>query len=506
MKTIEDYQVSEWRKIYDSNRKGAKFIANYYKENGVFPSYELIAENKELTREEEEKIKIREYAREYLKEQERIANIQPPQVTENTEEQAAVENSIVEGLVNGNKNVTIEDGTINNVTIPSSVNVYATINGEVEDGATIKSESTKGFTLNNTGDKPVSVSLESDATVAIQGQYEDVYLNGRSLSGSKSEISGTVTIDPDTSGSTSVTAQFKDGAAVVYGQSEQLTVTNSVGNEPSMEVFAPNATVLMNGKYGNVNASVSDDTLILRPSFHAKKLKLTSGSVKYQGLDLNDFVDSAVEGAVSVNPYTVNITNELSTGSLVSNPGVYVWQEDYTKTNGLSFGILANGKYRYDLNGKTVTCGSKSTGCVFLRGSAEINFVGNGTLRNNADSYGIWCSGKDAVVNIYDGNFEAYTHVLYAENGTINVYGGSFKCLGEPELDVNGHAKFLVNCLDKSYTGGTATINIYGGKFYNYNPAVSYSEPNGPVSFVAEGYHVVESSENGVPVFEVVAD
>ena len=63
-----------------------------------------------------------------------------------------------------------------------------------------------------------------------------------------------------------------------------------------------------------------------------------------------------------------------------------------------------------------------------------------------------------------------------------------------------------MNCYDANYTAGTAKINVYGGKFYNFNPAETYGEPNGPVSYVAEGYHVVESVEDGVPVFEVVAD
>ena len=63
-----------------------------------------------------------------------------------------------------------------------------------------------------------------------------------------------------------------------------------------------------------------------------------------------------------------------------------------------------------------------------------------------------------------------------------------------------------MNCYDANYTAGKAHINVYGGKFYNFNPAEAYSEPGGPVSYVAEGYHVVESVEDGVPVFEVVAD
>ena len=191
---------------------------------------------------------------------------------------------------------------------------------------------------------------------------------------------------------------------------------------------------------------------------------------------------------------------------LSSKSGVYNFAEDIDINKGVAFRFTAKGKYIYNLNNHEIKCGSTSLGSIFLNGSVDLTINGEGKLINNANSYGVWVSGKDCVLNVNGGDFEADTHALYAENGTINVYGGTFKMLGEPELDSKGHCKFMLNCYDKSYTGGTAKINVYGGKFYNYNPSESYSEPSGPVSFVAEGYHVIESIEDGVPVFEVVKD
>ena len=63
--------------------------------------------------------------------------------------------------------------------------------------------------------------------------------------------------------------------------------------------------------------------------------------------------------------------------------------------------------------------------------------------------------------------------------------------------------KFLLNCKDVNYTGGTAHINVYGGTFYDFNPSVSYSEPNGPVSFVPSGYTVEERTEDGNKIYTV---
>ena len=160
------------------------------------------------------------------------------------------------------------------------------------------------------------------------------------------------------------------------------------------------------------------------------------------------------------------------------------------------------------MNGHSLTLKGNNYAAMYFRGTnPTIDIYGPGKIVESSGVYGIWTNSENTTVNIYDCDVEAYTHVLYSYNGVINVYGGSFKMLDEnPELDPKGHYKFLLNCYDANYTAGTAKINVYGGKFYNYNPAESYSEPNGPVSYVAEGYHVVESVEDGVPVFEVVKD
>lgn len=80
----------------------------------------------------------------------------------------------------------------------------------------------------------------------------------------------------------------------------------------------------------------------------------------------------------------------------------------------------------------------------------------------------------------------------------------SFNCGSSQDKDQFGRAKFLLNCYDANYTAGTAHINVYGGKFYNFNPAESYGEPGAPVSFVPEGYDVIESMEGDERVYTVV--
>jgi hypothetical protein len=192
---------------------------------------------------------------------------------------------------------------------------------------------------------------------------------------------------------------------------------------------------------------------------------------------------------------------------MTGNSGTYQIVEDITTGSSIAFGLFGSGQFKYYLNDHTMTIGNKNY-ALFMRGNPTIDIYGPGKIKNGADGYLVWVSGENAVLNIHGGEYEGNTHTLYAENGTINVYDGVFKLTNADtaDRDANGNLKFLLNCLDASYTAGTAKINVYGGKFYEFNPAVSYGEPNGPVSFVAEGYHVIESVEDGKKVYEVVKD
>jgi hypothetical protein len=424
-----------------------------------------------------------------------------PEVKENTEAQNQVADSINEALLAGTKTFTVPDGeTLNNIVIPEEVAVVATITGEIQDGATIETKSSKGLTIVATNEDPVNVSVKGSGSIYLKGKYNDVYLNGNSLSGSSStyaNIAGTLSIEPlDETKKVNITADFQDGAKVVMTADNALVVNNA-NEATSVEVYAPNATVEIGGKYNEVTATVSEDTLVLKSGFHATKLNVLKGNVKFYGIDIADFADSCEAKEGTVEPMSWNVPTDVAIGKMSSNAGIYKLVEDYTGTTAITFGIFGSGRYKYDLNGHTVTMGSKSAGCIFVRGTAEINIYGPGKLVNNAESYGVWVSGGS--LNVYGGDFEAYTHVLYAEKGTINVYGGTFKCLSEDK-------KFLLNCLDANYTSGAAKITVYGGKFYEFNPAASMGEPGGPVSLVAPGYKVVETEEDGVAVFEVVPE
>lgn len=442
-----------------------------------------------------------------------------PQETENTPEQNETETAINNTFNEGTKTYTAPEGTtINNVTIPadSTLSGAATINGEFQDGAHIVMEANQSLTINHTGNEPISIHVEmpEGKSATLKGNYENVYVEGKGFSGSNATISGTVTIVAPEGTAMSCGGDWVGENCAIYTETAgTLNVVNSnpTGDE-KINVYAPNATVTLNNKFDEVIAATADETLKLAASFHANKLTVTKGKLYLTCVEGDEsmFYDELVlEGNAHVEYATTEVTAEKLTGLTSLFAGKAVVMEDIELSNkNMSLAVLASGKEVLDLNGHTVKMGKSDTGCMYLRGSAVLNIkdsVGGGKLINNSESYGVWAGAENNVVNIEGGQYEAYTHVMYAYAGTINIYDGVFKMLGEnADKDEFGHYKFLLNCYDSNYTAGKAHINVYGGKYYNFNPANAYGEPGAPISYVAEGYKSVKTIEDGVEVFTVV--
>ena len=427
--------------------------------------------------------------------------------------------------------VTIPEGeTLGNITIPSTVSKGVTINGVVANGATIRNESTSYTTINNTGEAvDVIIDAKGDdvnGTVYPKGEYNDIYTDS-SLSGSSSTyatVHGDITIDENCNKATSINAQLtEDNDHKIATNSDfggkELTISNTTNPDtepttPNLEVIARNASVKLNGTYNEVEVSCSPNTLKLGNNFHAHKLTVKEGKLYLEcveGEETKYFDELVVKPGVVVEFATTEITATNLTGLTGSSvfAGKAIVMEDIELTNKcMATGVLASGKEVLDLNGHTVQMGRAEQGCIYLRGTAQMNIVdgvGGGKLINNASSYGVWTGAEGNIVNIYGGTFEAYTHVMYAYLGEINIYGGEFRMLGEnTDVDAKGHYKFLLNCYDANYTAGTARIKVYGGKYYNFNPAEVYGEPGAPISYVADGYKSVMTVVEGVEVFEVV--
>lgn len=157
------------------------------------------------------------------------------------------------------------------------------------------------------------------------------------------------------------------------------------------------------------------------------------------------------------------------------------------------------GEYTVDLD-EAPAYGNGDWGVVQAQGDdVTVNITGDGVVKaqESEDRYAMAVyAGGGGTVNIYGGYYsqeitgpDNQYDMIYADNGGyINIYGGTFK---------SETPKWTLNVLDSAYTNGTARITVYGGTFYKYNPAASQTEPgNGePVSFVADGYTVVQDGD-----------
>lgn len=158
------------------------------------------------------------------------------------------------------------------------------------------------------------------------------------------------------------------------------------------------------------------------------------------------------------------------------------------------------------LNGKTITSG------VFAESNGTINegttdsfvfWVKDGTLNIHGDgeinaaeakySMAVWADG--GTVNIYGGTFKNNyaSDLIYAKNGgVVNIYGGEFIASNKNADTEDGTLEeYSALNLHGTYPGA---ITVYGGSFYKFNPADNLSE-NPKVNFVAAGYQSVQDGD-----------
>lgn len=412
-----------------------------------------------------------------------------PDVVPNTPEQDAIQNNVEEQIAAGTRAITIPAGqTANNLTIPASATGAITITGDIQDGATITNLSSKAITINNTGSEGIpNIIIDSlNSNVILKGQYNQVWANTKSISASGAKIQDVVFgSELEGKGNLSVGADWVDPVTVTSYNTNNLTIRNNSDTTvmEQITIVAPNATVDLYGKWGDVYATVGEDTLVLDASFHAAKLVVSKGNVLVHNCFPNECADIIeVPAGGTIAAYTYNVD---TTGSLVKLAGIYEINGEVT-ADGV-FGIIGTGNYMYVNNGKVIA--KNKNGFLMVRPGINITIEGDGEWENQ-QGYGIWKSNNSGVIKIMSGKFKAQTHVVYAEHGFIEIHGGEFELVNTEDK------KYLLNCLDASYKAGTAGIKVYGGRFHDFDPANSMSEPEGPVSFVAEGYKSVQTAEN----------
>lgn len=156
-----------------------------------------------------------------------------------------------------------------------------------------------------------------------------------------------------------------------------------------------------------------------------------------------------------------------------------------------------NKSVNLDLNGKTIFVDTAAADngagddAIWVRDNAEVTISGNGTIEfvSVGETYGsgIFATGNSKVT-IESVNVVAGCEAVFAQAAAqVVINGGTYKSIEYPQ--------FTLNLRDKNKKPtDTATITVYGGSYYKFNPANNAAEGEG-TNFVAEGKTVEQEGD-----------
>ena len=138
---------------------------------------------------------------------------------------------------------------------------------------------------------------------------------------------------------------------------------------------------------------------------------------------------------------------------------------------------------------------------LFVGADTTINAGANGGINTGVNGAYAINVIDGATLTINGGYYYGGGTAVQVQKGHVVINGGTFAC--EPYSGSKGY-NFLINCIDSAYADGSATVEIKGGTFINFNPAACLAEGTG-TNFVADGYSVMsETKENGDVWYTVV--
>lgn len=200
---------------------------------------------------------------------------------------------------------------------------------------------------------------------------------------------------------------------------------------------------------------------------------------------------------IDLGGYTIEKNQTATDNAITVEDGA-----DLTIKNGTiesnNFGILANGG---------ITTIENTTIRTIDIENDELN-VGFGLYPISANA------GSTVIIN--SGVFEGSTTAIQSNGGKIIINNGVFNSPTDKTIsnyNEDDGNKFTLNIID-SFIKNNANVDVRdfievrGGKFINYNPAESYSEPapHSPCSFVADGYTTGFYMDGNDTVYVVVKE
>ena len=226
----------------------------------------------------------------------------------------------------------------------------------------------------------------------------------------------------------------------------------------------------INGVYSKVSSLISEEFEMLKELVIDLQLKVNELEGRmYSSEEIIDKVNSMKEGEV----LNLKLFNDITISSV----------DRLT--------IPQNSVLNLDMNGKMFTA---NTDDILFRVNGTLNIYGNGFFQGSTYVASV---NENGTINVYDGSFNNEVTSFQANGGVINIENGSFETYGETY-----GAKYTLNHVDAKKEVGL--ISVKGGRFVNYNPEKSESEYPA-MNFLAEGYGVTISyTLDNKPVYTVV--
>ena len=237
----------------------------------------------------------------------------------------------------------------------------------------------------------------------------------------------------------------------------------------------------------NLRVYDQDDVLIKETEFNT----LIPIQRNYLTTVIGNVLTTATSIEVSIDDNFVNKDREYYVFEAFVNGGVVDLDRDYV----IGRTLYVEKDAVLNLNGFDIKNNRENgeTDVIIVREGATltINEKGNGTIQAvyGNDGYAVIAEGT-VIINGgtfksgYDANGESNATIYARGNGKVYINGGIFNTAG-----TGNDGKFILNTKDSDRA--TTTIEVRGGKFYNFNPQDNAAEGPG-TNFVAEGYMAIQ--------------
>ena len=284
------------------------------------------------------------------------------------------------------------------------------------------------------------------------------------------------------------------------GQNIKLTVTDNqlhgtVSGDASMGIWwvGTDSTLKVDGNYVEHPETVS--ITLANGGVHYNRGDLIYPARSQADVDVDDLMPAVIVADKASGESKIKAYSTLAEAVAAAQDGQTVRLLADVEQNTQ---LAINKSITLDLNGKTIRntadiWGDKANAILSITNGAKVTITGNGTIdAKENDCYTINVVKGDLTIE--NGTFYGNVSVVQVQEGTLSVKGGTFDLHQKWE----GSSKYLINCIDDAYVGGSANVAISGGTFVGFDPNVSPEQKvDGKTSsFAAPGVGITRN-ENG---------